>query len=168
MRAVTHCDTNQGGPPAYIRRVRRSRFARAFSGILAVWLAICLAEPMQLHTCVMHGGLAMAGSMHGMGGGSMDRDAMSSGSTNRAHPAASLEGRPHHNDGTDDQSIQCICLGDCSGGRTPVGLTAAPVFLASLQFDVPTPVFSYVSPSLASPRFLLPFSNGPPSASSRA
>ena len=148
--------------------MRRTRFFRGLASIFAVWLAICMAEPMQLHTCVMHGGLAMAGSMHGMSAASMDSNAMLHGSSDGANAAASSGRHDHHGNRTDDQSNQCTCLGDCSGGKTPVVLAAAPVVLATLQIGVPTLVFSYVSPSVRSPQFVLPFPNGPPGASSRA
>jgi hypothetical protein len=144
----------------YIRRVRRTRLSRGLAGILSIWLAICLAEPMQLHTCVMHGGLALDVSMGaGMHGGS------SHGGIASTHAMA---GHSQHDQSTDGQSKQCTCLGDCSTGKTPVGLAPAPTQLASVELERSRAVFSYSSPSLVSPHFLLPFSNGPPSASSRA
>src|SRR5258705_13582837 len=48
----------------YIRRVRHHWLFRSLAGVLSVWLAICLAEPAQLHTCAMHGGLAIDVSTH--------------------------------------------------------------------------------------------------------
>jgi hypothetical protein len=123
-----------------------------------------MAEPMPLHTCVMHGGLAIdvspgGGSMHG-------------GSSPGAHGGMAsthaMAGHSHHDQGTDGPSKQCTCLGDCSAGKTPAGLAVAPTLLASLQIETTRAVFSYASPSLVSPHFLLPFSNGPPRASSRA
>jgi hypothetical protein len=130
---------------------------------MSIWLAICLAEPMQLHTCVMHGGLAINPSM-GV--------AMHGGSSHSSHDgvasAQAIGGHSHHDQGTDTQSKQCTCLGDCSFGKNPVGLTAAQTQLAAVEIESPRAVFSYDSPSLVSPHFLLPFSNGPPSTSSRA
>ena len=39
--------------------MRRHWISRSLASVLALWLALCLAEPVQLHICVMHGGLAM-------------------------------------------------------------------------------------------------------------
>ena len=148
----------------YIRRVRRNRFSRGLAGILSIWLAICLAAPMQLHTCVMHGGLAIDIPIHGAGAPVASSHAAHGG----AASLHAMAGHSHHDQGTDGPSKQCSCLGDCSAGKTPVGPPAATTQLASLQVESPRAVFSYASPSLVSPHFLLPFSNGPPGASSRA
>jgi hypothetical protein len=144
--------------------VRRTPLFRGLAGFLSIWLAICLAEPVQLHTCVMHGGLAIDVGLQGAGmhGGSAHGAHVGIGSTH------ATSGHSHHDQGTDGQSKQCTCLGDCSAGKTPVGLTTAPTQLASLQIESTRAIFTYTSPSLVSPHFLLPFSNGPPSASSRA
>jgi hypothetical protein len=144
---------------AYIRRVRRTRLSRGLASIVSVWLAICLAEPTQLHTCVMHGGLAIdvsaGAAVHG-------------GSHGGIASTHAMAGHSHHDQGTDGQSKQCTCIGDCSMGRAPIGLAPAPIQLTLLEVEVPGAVFSYPSPSLVSPQYLLPFSNGPPSLSSRA
>jgi len=133
--------------------VRRNAFFRSLAGVLSVWLAICLAEPQQLHTCVMHGALAI--STHGGGG---------------AHHGASHAAASHSNDksGGDSQSQQCSCLGDCSAGRTLLGLVATAPSFAAAPIHTSAVFFSYVSPSIVAPHFLLPFSNGPPDSSARA
>lgn len=132
---------------------------------MAVWLAICLAEPLQLHTCVMHGGLAIdiAGHHGEMGNGS-------SGVTASGHHAQMASHVGDHGDHgrPDHHARQCSCLGDCNTGKTPVGLVAT-----GIGFDAPIlssidAAYDYASPSLVAPHFLLPFSNGPPAVSSRA
>jgi hypothetical protein len=140
--------------------VRRTPFVRGLASILSIWLAICLAEPMQLHTCVMHGGLAIDVSMDTAMHGASLHGGMAS--------THAMAGHSQHDQSTDGQSKQCTCLGDCSTGKTPVALAPAPTQLASFELESSRAVFSYSSPSVVAPRFLLPFSNGPPSASFRA
>jgi hypothetical protein len=122
------------------------------AGVFSVWLAICLAEPAQLHTCVMHGALAISvqggGSHHGA-----------------SHAAA---GHSHNQSNDDGRGQQCTCLGDCSAGNSPIGLAASSNSFASVSVETAAALFSYASPSIVAPHFLLPFSNGPPDASSRA
>src|SRR3954465_1395419 len=56
----------RGLQAAYIRFVRRHVMSRILAAVLSVWLVVCLAEPAQLHTCVMHRGFAVntAGGWH--------------------------------------------------------------------------------------------------------
>ncbi len=144
----------------YIRPVRHTRVFRGLASIVSMWLAICLAEPTQLHTCVMHGGLAIDVSMDAVMHGGSSHGGMAS--------THALAGHSHHDQGTDGRSKQCSCIGDCSTGRAPIGLAPASTQLTLLELEVPEAIFSYHSPSLVSPHYLLPFSNGPPSSSSRA
>jgi hypothetical protein len=138
--------------------VPRNRFFHIVASVMSVWLAICLAEPMQLHTCVMHGGLAIDVDGHTAAG-------------DATHLSASAEhhaGHSHGQSGHDTHSRQCSCLGDCSVGKTPIVLPTAPRQLEASTVHTTTVEFTYSSPSLDAPQFLLPFSNGPPTASSRA
>jgi predicted lipoprotein with Yx(FWY)xxD motif len=141
-------------PPPYIRRVRRHWISRSLASVLALWLAVCLAEPVQLHTCAMHGGLAIdVGSV----------------ATHSHTATAEHLGHTHHGQDTDNQSRQCSCLGDCSAGRPPIGIAAANVALPTVAIIQRSAAdFTYDSPRVVAPRFLLPFSNGPPAGSSRA
>jgi hypothetical protein len=123
--------------------------SRVLAGILSIWLAICLAEPAQLHTCVMHGGLAI------------DTHRSADAST---HLAA---GHSHHQQGDDGKTKQCSCLGDCNAGRNLIGPPPAPASFASRTVEPPAEFPRYESPSIAS-QCLIPFANGPPDASSRA
>lgn len=132
---------------------------------MSIWLAICLAEPMQLHTCVMHGGLAIQVAGHPGHPGSMLHH------TGAAHhsTAASGQSSDHssHQQG-DSHSRQCSCLGDCNTGGSSVGLAAMRVQLELPPIHSFSVAFAYASPSDAAPHFFLPFSNGPPDASSLA
>ena len=143
--------------PLYIRVVHRNVMFRILASVLSVWLVVCLAEPAQLHTCVMHGGLAIntyaSGSQHA--------------AMHTAHDASGAAKHSHHQ-GDDDRANQCTCLGDCSTGRTVVAVVASRVSLAPTAVAVPSPVFVYASPAIVAPHFLRPFPNGPPNASSRA
>jgi hypothetical protein len=128
--------------------------------VLSLWLALCLVEPMQLHTCAMHGGLAIQ---------------QSHGRATHAHAAAhhqmgaQLVGHTHNEQSDNSQSPQCSCLGDCNGGSAPVGLVAAAIAISAHVTTGDSYVaFEYKSPALAATHFLRPFANGPPLASSRA
>jgi hypothetical protein len=116
-----------------------------------------MVEPMQLHTCAMHGGLAIEQVSGPYGHSAHHRTAM--------HRV----GQPNHDQGTDGHSHQCSCLGDCNGGSAPVGLTVSAVSLSEPGVvDNAASSFNYSSPRLVAASFFLPFSNGPPASSSRA
>ena len=117
-----------------------------------------MVEPMQLHTCAMHGGLVI------------DPTSGASGHLPSGHHMAMHRtGQSDQDHGTDGQSHQCSCLGDCNGGSAPVGLTAPVVSLAELAVvGRAMPGFDYASPRIVAAAFLLPFGNGPPTGSSRA
>jgi hypothetical protein len=141
--------------------VRRSWIFRSLASVLALWLAICLAEPVQLHICVMQGGLAMeqmaAPAVHGHS------------STVQHHSTHGFAGHFNHNPKSDNESQQCGCLGDCNSGRAPIGIAAPGVSLPTVAIVEGSGTdFAYDSPRLVAPQFLLPFSIGPPAGSSRA
>src|SRR4051812_49127645 len=119
---------------------------------MSVWLALCLAEPMQLHTCVMHGGLAID-----VGGHTAAADATQLSASAEHHAAHS-----HGQSGHDTHSRQCSCLGDCSVGKIPIVLPTGPGQLEAPTVHTSSVEFTQASPSLDAPQFLLPFSNGPP------
>jgi hypothetical protein len=142
--------------------VRRNPIVRALISLASVWLAICLAVPMQLHTCVMHGGLAIDVSTRG------DGLPVEHGFHHQSSASRQLAGHSHHDQRPDDHSKQCSCIGDCSTGKAPLALATGPTRVDLLQIESASAAPSHESPSFASPRFLLPFSNGPPAASTRA
>jgi hypothetical protein len=144
--------------PIYIRSVRRNVMFRILASVLSVWLIVCLAEPAQLHTCVMHGGLMV--DTHS---GASHHAAMHS-----SHDGSAAAAKHSGHQGDDGRANQCTCLGDCSAGRTVVGAVAPGISFASNTLEVPAPVFAYASPAVLAPHFLRPFPNGPPDASSRA
>lgn len=130
----------------------RTRTFRALAGVLGVWVGICLVQPMQLHLCVMHGGLAVEYIGHA--------------DSHVAHGAVSHHA--HHSTQSHDKSQQCSCLGDCTTGN-------APAFVATAQIAAPLPAVDRVVASSAEASrpivatdFVLPFSNGPPGISSFA
>jgi hypothetical protein len=128
--------------------------------VLGLWLAVCLAEPVQLHTCAMHGGLAIE-QVGAVG---------SHGHSSRAQHLATAAGAGHHHDqNSDGQSRQCSCLGDCNAGRAQIGIAAPSITLpGDAVVNLSAPDFTYDSPRVVAPEFLLPFGNGPPAGSSRA
>ena len=129
----------------------RTRSFRALAGALGVWVGICLAQPMQLHLCVMHGGLAIESVGH--------TDAHMS-------PTAASHGAHHSTQGHDKS--QCSCLGDCTTGNA-TALVAPQQFRVAVATiaRVDLPAAATYAPA-AAPDFLLPYPNGPPSTSSVA
>jgi hypothetical protein len=135
----------------YIPYVRHNVVSRTFAGLLSLWLAICMVEPAQLHTCAMHGGLAI------------DQTASSSGTAGVVHHMATHRSHDSHQQSTDTKSHQCSCLGDCSGGSATVGLPAVRISAPSaLVQDQRAVRFAYESPVVVTPDFVLRFANGPP------
>src|SRR3954470_20872434 len=145
------------GRHIYFRVVQRNVMFRILASVLSVWLVVCLAEPAQLHTCVMHGGLAINAS-----------HATHHAATHSAHTTAATVAKHSQPQKDGGHATQCTCLGDCSTGGTVVAVTASPISLASNTVEVPAAPFAYASPAIVAPQFLRPFSNGPPPASSRA
>jgi hypothetical protein len=140
----------------YIPHVRRNPISRIFAGFFSLWLATCLAEPVQLHTCAMHGGLAI------------ETNAASAHASQAHHMAMHGSSQSDRGQDSDSQSRQCSCLGDCNAGSGPVGLPAVSVSLAATtRGNSPAP-FDYSSPIVSAANHLLPFANGPPSNSLRA
>jgi hypothetical protein len=140
--------------------VRRNWISRSLASVLSLWLAVCLAEPVQLHTCAMHGGLAIVQN------GTVGTHGHAPAEHHAARPAAD---HVHHDQSNDGQSRQCSCLGDCNAGSSPVGFTAAGISLLTAAItEASATSFTYASPRIVAPRFLLPFGNGPPAGSSRA
>src|SRR5947207_10127184 len=132
--------------------MRHGRLFRALAGLLSVWLGICLAEPMQLHLCVMHGGLTI--------------ESASQSASHASHGAASHTA--HHPTKGHDKSQQCSCLGDCTTGHSPA-FVAAPHFRVVLPSSIRRVAASpAASVEVATADFVLPFSNGPPSTPSLA
>ena len=130
----------------------RTRSFRALAGVLAVWVGICLAQPMQLHLCVMHGGLSIESVGHA--------------DSHMSHGAVSHDA--HHSTQSHDKSQQCSCLGDCTAGNaialiTPQQFRVAMVWVNGV--DLPT---AATSAPAGAPSFLLPYPNGPPGTSSVA
>jgi len=127
--------------------VQRTLISRALAGVLSIWLAISLAEPVQLHTCALHGSAATQSA---------------DGSHHATHAGHS------HDRSSDGKSKQCSCLGDCCAGRAIVWVDTSADLLASTTIKTTPAPFGYSSRTVVAPHFLLPFSNGPPTISSRA
>jgi hypothetical protein len=116
-----------------------------------------MVEPAQLHTCAMHGGLAIEVS------------AASAGPMSAAQMATHARAHNHRHQNTDTKSHQCSCLGDCNGGSSAIGLPSIPVSVVAASVTAgASGQFGYASPFVATPHFLLQFANGPPSFLGRA
>lgn len=130
-----------------------TRAFRALATVLSVWLGICLAQPMQLHLCVMHGGLAIDSGEHS--------------SVDVSHRFASHSA--HQRSGSDHQgSRQCGCLGDCTTGNAPACVVTAQVASEQPGTGRLVAPSTMTSTPIVATDFVLPFSNGPPGTSSFA
>ena len=118
---------------------------------MSVWLGICLAEPMQLHLCVMHGGLTIESAAH---------------SSHASHGAAAHAA--HHPGKGHDKSQQCSCLGDCTIGNSPALMPPIHFRLDSPSSGQAVAISLTESADIAAADFVLPFPNGPPRTSSLA
>jgi hypothetical protein len=116
-----------------------------------------MVSPMQLHTCVMHGGLSIDIVSH-----------VAAGGHHGTMPSAPSAEHSHHQQQGDSHTKQCSCIGDCSAGRTPIARAAAQTLPETPATRSAAASFSYASASFSDSPFLLPFSNGPPRSSSRA
>ena len=145
--------------PHIFSSMHRPFWYRAVAAVMAVWLAIVMAEPAALHACPMHGGV-----MHGVAGAGTRSAAGAAGASDAAaahaamgHDAASHE-RPAHGTG-----YQCTCLGRCTapvGAAAPAAAVALlPTVETSATRDAGLPDFEYVPVAAA---HVLPFANGPP------
>ena len=144
--------------PIYIRPMRHNSWFRILAGVLSAWLVICLAVPAQLHTCVMHGGLAIvanAGASH-------------HAAAHQAHGASTAAANHSHHQNGDGQGNQCTCLGDCSTGRTVAVWLLLPSPLRRTSSKCRRQFLTTLHQPVVAPHFLRPFSNGPPDSSSRA
>jgi hypothetical protein len=131
-----------------LKSMRRTRWSRAFSAVMAVWLVVSLSEPSFLHSCLVHDGARGAHSSHAA--------APHSG---HHHSSADSES-PTKNDR--DHGHSCTCLGHCCGAA-PIGLAAIPASLAigesAALRDTGLPAYAYVA---VAAEHILPFQNGPP------
>jgi hypothetical protein len=134
----------------YIRPVTHTRAFRTLAAVLSAWLGICLAQPMQLHLCVMHGGLAIDAGHP------------------TSHSAHGATHDAHHQSPSGEKSQQCSCLGDCATGSAPAFVVAPQLRVAIAATGRVDVSAAATSTPVTAPSFLLPYSNGPPSAFSLA
>lgn len=117
---------------------------RLVSAALLAWLSVFTTEPLGLHSCPMHGGLALEGG----------------------HSGHSMSHQGHGMPGRNSRSNQCSCPGDCSGPTTSIALVPESIGIPTADLSL-TDRVSPRPPVLGeryTPR-LLPFANGPPEIS---
>jgi hypothetical protein len=137
--------------------VQRGLVSRVFATLFSLWLGVCLVEPVPLHVCAMHGGLAIKNHRAGLSGSVSHAATDETGSR---HPMA---GHHHNDQSTDHPWRQCSCLGDCATGTSTSAVVSSGITLGeSLLFQTSTAGQADLSAPLVQPHFLLPFSNGPP------
>jgi hypothetical protein len=128
--------------------MRHRAVFRFVSALVAVWLAIVLAEPAALHVCAAHDGAPAASAAIDAG----------QHAGHHVHGAAANAGGEH---GDVPATHGCSCLGHCAGSASPVilatTLDGALVVLGSSDRTTAELGFTPLAPA-----FLLPFANGPP------
>lgn len=129
--------------------MRRTRWSRAFSVVMAVWLALSLSEPAFLHACPVHGVGPGAHSAHS---GALAHSADHHNSVDSTAPAKQDRGGTHN----------CTCIGSCCCAP-PIALAGMRVGLALSESvtlrDTGLPAHAYVP---VARQHVLPFQNGPP------
>ena len=143
--------------------MRRPRWHRALSAVLALWFALIMVEPAALHACPTHsGGHAAApradGAPQASHAGSHAGSHVGAG---HAVHAADAPPAPRHAPSGDHA---CTCLGDCAGGtaaRVPTGPVARLALVTPTQVAPGRPQHEYVA---AWGDFVLPFATAPPVA----
>jgi hypothetical protein len=135
-----------------LRGMHRRWWERSFAALFALWFAIAVVEPGPLRSCPMHSGLAL---------GTASRTASAADTSEHARHESSSPHSPAHHGGAHN----CTCLGDCASGSPGAALpSAASVHLHAVieRVVVHVPTQSRFVPRAA--EHVLPFANGPPSA----
>lgn len=119
--------------------MRRSPAHRIFGALLALWFALAMGEPVSLHACPMHDGVAAAAAQHG-----------------GSHAAM------HHQPAEHGKSARhsCTCIGQCcasSIAHPAQAPTVAARLVAARDPGLPDHRYTPVARAL-----LLPWANGPP------
>jgi hypothetical protein len=135
----------------------RSPVRRAGAALLALFFLLAVGEPLALHACPMHDGVAVASSTSA-GGAHADMPA----DAHAAHAADTAAAVPAGHPSGDDEGHQCSCLGHCAAA-SGAALAAAqavrwPVLVAR-RAEPPAREYRIALPSAD---YLLPFANGPP------
>ncbi len=124
--------------------MRRSPAHRILGALLALWFALVMGEPVSLHACPMHDGVAAGGSHHA--------GAMAHASAHHA-PA-----QPGHDGG----AHVCSCVGKCCASAVPLAPSAPTVAVHAVEVrDSGLPDHRYTPVARA---LILPWANGPPAA----
>ena len=137
--------------------MRHSLVSRVFATVFSLWLGVSLVEPVPLHVCAMHGGLAIESQGAALSG------TVSHGDTDHTASRHAMAGHNHNDQNTDQRSRQCSCLGDCATGASPNAVASTRISIGEaplLETAAATPAV-LVAPFVHR-HFLLPFSNGPP------
>jgi hypothetical protein len=139
-------------PAPRLTRMHRRWWERSFAALFALWFAIAVVEPGPLRSCPMHSGLAL---------GAASRTAPAGETSEHARHGSSSSQLPAHH----GAAHNCTCLGDCASSSASGALPAT----ASVQLHVPVErdVVHVATRSRFAPlatEHVLPFANGPPSA----
>jgi hypothetical protein len=130
--------------------MHRRMWERVFAAVMAVWLAVVVAEPAFLHSCPMHG------SAH-----SIAPAAVSPTTAAHEHHAPSTASEAP-SEPVAPAGHYCTCLGDCGLATTaviPPAVITRAVAITTISYQLALPASEHTPPS---PATLLPFANGPP------
>jgi hypothetical protein len=130
----------------------RSPARRAAAALFALLFLLVVGEPLALHACPMHDGVAASAAADASHASNADHDAHAS------HGGMAPASQP---DGGDD-AHQCQCLGDCAAATGLALPTAQAVrwhVVVTRRAD--PPAAEYRVALVAAPH-VLPFANGPP------
>lgn len=140
--------------------IRRSRWARPFAALFALWFAVILGDPGMLHSCPMHGGHGGHAAATAAGGHDMAAHASHGmhAAAAMAADAAPQQSAPHHG-GTGP----CTCVGQCCAASIAAPLpTVATIHLPATVARTEPAQLAARAELPAAPDFRLPFANGPP------
>jgi hypothetical protein len=139
-------------PPCIMEVMRRARWFRFLSALLAIWVPLSIGEPSALRLCPAH---AVA--------------SVSTGSGSHHHSTAAVatpaDGASQHGAPSDAGAHHCSCIAGCSISVAAVAVPDAPI-AAVIVAEHNTSGFSATAPSRArpTPEFAHPHPTGPPRA----
>ena len=140
---------------------RRSRWARPFAALFALWFAVMVGDPGMLHSCPAHGGHGAHAAASAAGG----HDAPATHAMHGAHDAGAMHSASQHGTQHHDKTGPCTCVGQCCAASIAAPLPAVAALQApATVVRAEQPLIVALGDSPAAPDLRLPFANGPPIA----
>ncbi|MBX3132357.1 MAG: hypothetical protein KF689_03065 [Gemmatimonadaceae bacterium] len=137
---------------------------RTFAVLQALWLALLIAEPANLHACDMHAGGHAAHTGPAFAAAAERADATHDEHAHHGHHAESLDEDSVPPTPDDGAGSACQCLGECCAAAV-AALAATPAIPVAVPVDAPAPRRSAATRAVPrAPDLQLPFANAPPAA----